>query len=273
MSSLSQIGPVRGRRTRRDVGRRPGVRTWGLAAALMLFTAPAAQAAEIRILTPLVTFNAGLKDLVTAFTEATGIKATLMVSGMSKIIEDASTVSPAPDVIIVPMDLMGTMSRTGHLEAHSFAPLGRVEIGLAVKAGAPHPDISTVPKLAAALRSAEAVLYTNPTGGGMAPKIIQAMLDRPEFAGVPSRYSSRGEGGQALKNGEGDMALQLVCEILPYKEIALVGPLPRELGAHIDSAVAVSARAADPKSASAFVAYILTPEAAAVWKAKGLDRF
>jgi len=83
------------------------------------------------------------------------------------------------------------------------------------------------------------------------------------------------EGGQALASGKypGYMALQLICEILPHPQISLVAPLPAELGAHIDTATAVSARSADPKDALAFVRYITRPQANPVWHAKGLDRF
>jgi len=106
------------------------------------------------------------------------------------------------------------------------------------------------------------------------PKVIeQNVIKRPEFAGVNSPVSTRGEGGQALARGEGDMALQAICEILPYKEIELVGPLPRELAAWIDMSTAVSARSANLDQALAFIRYITRPEATAVWKAKGLNRF
>jgi molybdate transport system substrate-binding protein len=103
--------------------------------------------------------------------------------------------------------------------------------------------------------------------------IEQNVIKRPEFAGVNSPVSTRGEGGQALVRGEGDMALQAICEILPYKEIELVGPLPRELGAWIDMSAAVSARSTQLEQSNAFIRYITRPEAVSVWKAKGLDRF
>jgi molybdate transport system substrate-binding protein len=99
------------------------------------------------------------------------------------------------------------------------------------------------------------------------------VIKRPEFAGVNSPVSTRGEGGQALVRGEGDMALQAICEILPYKEIELVGPLPRELAAWIDMSTAVSARSTQLEQSIAFIRYITRPEATAIWKAKGLDRF
>jgi hypothetical protein len=69
------------------------------------------------------------------------------------------------------------------------------------------------------------------------------------------------------------MAIQAICEILPYKQIELVAPLPRELGAWIDMATAVSARGEHRADAAAFSKYLLTPESNTVWKAKGLERF
>jgi len=123
------------------------------------------------------------------------------------------------------------------------------------------------------LKGAKAVMRSNPAGGSMVAKVIETVLKRPEFAGVNSVVSTQGEGGQALARGEGDMAIQAVCEILPYKEISLVGPLPRELAAWIDMSTAVSARATNPDDAMAFIKYMTRPEATAIWKAKGLERF
>jgi molybdate transport system substrate-binding protein len=245
--------------------------------AALLVPAPQANAqgnaVEIRVLSPGVTSNAGLKDLAAAFTKETGNKVTIVGSGMGRIVDDAKTITPAPDVLMLPLELMSTLSLDGGIKG-SWTPLGRTEMGLAVPAGKPHPDISTVEKLAAVLKSAKAVMRSNPAGGSMVAKVIETnVIKRPEFAGVNSPVSTQGEGGQALVRGEGDMALQAICEILPYKEIELVGPLPRELAAWIDMSTAVSGRSTHPDVALAFIRYITRPEAAAVWKAKGLNRF
>jgi molybdate transport system substrate-binding protein len=237
-------------------------------------TAAQAKAGEIRVTTPGVVYNAGLLDLAAAFTRETGTKVNVTSVGMGRIVNDITTVTPAPDIIMLPFELMSTLALDGGVKAGSFTPLGRAEMGLAVRAGAPHPDISTVDKLAAALRAAKAVMRSNPAGGSMVARVIeQSVIKRPEFAGVNSPVSTRGEGGQALARGEGDMALQAICEILPYKEIELVGPLPRELAAWIDMSTAVSARSTEPDAALAFIRYIMRPEATAVWKAKGLNRY
>src|SRR5882672_95010 len=229
---------------------------------------------EIRVISPGVVYNAGLLDLAAAFTKETGTKVAVTSVGMGRIVNDIRTVTPAPDVIMLPFELMSTLSLDGGVKPGTFTPLGRSEMGLAVPAGAPHPDISTVEKLAAVLRGAKAVMRSNPAGGSMVAKVIeQNVIKRPEFAGVNSPVSTRGEGGQALARGEGDMAIQAICEIFPYKEIELVGPLPRELAAWIDMATAVSARSSQLDESVAFIRYITRPEATAIWKAKGLNRF
>ena len=69
------------------------------------------------------------------------------------------------------------------------------------------------------------------------------------------------------------VAIQAICEILHYKEIELVAPLPRELGAWIDMSAAVSARTTHRDEAAAFIKYILGAEATRIWKTKGLERF
>jgi molybdate transport system substrate-binding protein len=233
-----------------------------------------AGAVDIRVISPGVVYNAGLLDLAAAFTKATGTKVNVTSSGMGRIVNDIRTGTPPHDVIMLPFDLMSTLSLDGGVKPGTFTPLGRAEMGLAVRAGAPHPDISTVDKLAAVLRGAKAVMRSNPAGGSMVAKVIeQNVIKRPEFAGVNSPVSTQGEGGQALARGEGDMALQAICEIYPYKEIELVGPLPRELGAWIDMSTAVSARSSNPDASLAFIRYITRAEATAVWKAKGLNRF
>jgi len=241
--------------------------------AVLFLPTPQGTGRELRVISPGVTYNAGLLDLADAFTRETGTKVTVTSAGMGRIVNDIKIATPAADVIMLPFELMSTLSLDGGIQSGTFTPLGRAEMGLAVRAGAPHPDISTVEKLAAVLKGAKAVMRSNPAGGSMVARVIeQNVIKRPEFAGVNSPVSTRGEGGQALARGEGDMAIQAICEIYPYKEIELVAPLPRELGAWIDMSTAVSARSTSP-DALAFIRYITRPEATAIWKAKGLNRF
>ena len=210
--------------------------------------------ADIRVLTPGVVFASGMPDLAAAFTKETGKKVGINVVGMGTIVEEMTKKTPPPDVIVLPFQLMTTLSLDGGVVPGTFSPLGRTRMGLAVRAGAPHPDISTVAKLAAALKSAKVVMRSNPATRTMVALLIDDVLKRPEFAGVNAQANSKGaEGGQALAAGEGDMAIQTISQILPYKEIELVGPLPAELGAWIDSGIAVSARTTRRDDARAFM--------------------
>jgi molybdate transport system substrate-binding protein len=254
-----------------------------LAVAVAMAPAHAAQSAqatprqtsarELRVVTPGFVYNAGIKDLAAAFTKATGIKVLVEAEGMRTIVDRVVRAEQVSDVVVLPLDLMSSLALDQGIVDGSFAPLGRVPIGLAVKKGAPHPDIATVAKLANVLKAGGTVLYSNPASGSMSARLIDNLLKRPEFSGVHGVVSREGEGGQALRRGEGDMALQLICEVYPYPEIELAGVLPRELGAYIDGAVAISARSTQRRNAARFIAYLLRPQSNAVWNAKGLYRF
>jgi molybdate transport system substrate-binding protein len=239
-----------------------------------LLSSPAmAQAIEINVLTPGVIYNAGLLDLAAAYTRETGIKVTVKNDGMAAIVNDIKKATPIADVMVLPVAFMDGMEAEGTMVAGSRVELGRVSIGLAVAKGKPHPDISTPRKLAAALKAGGTVLYSNPATGSMEARIINDMLRRNAvFNGVKSKISIKGEGGEALVRGEGDMALQLSCEVLNHPEIELVGLVPVELGAYIDTTVAVSTRSTQQDAAKAFITYITRPDHAALWKSKGLDR-
>jgi molybdate transport system substrate-binding protein len=246
------------------------VRVLRLAACLGLLLAPAARAAELQVLAPPVVYNAGLKELAEDFTRTTGTQVRITVGEMLKI-PDRVRAEPM-DVFFLEPELMASLPPGS---AQPPAPMGKVHIGLAVKAGAPHPDISTTPKLIAALRNAKlGVAYSNPdpARGSMVAKMVDALLRRPDFSGVHGVISSKGNGVSGLINGEGDMALQLESEILDQKEVELVGSLPDDLKAHIAISAAVSSKAADPGTAKAFIAFVTRPDAYAIWKAKGLDR-
>lgn len=229
--------------------------------------------ADIRVMTPGVVASSGLPDLAAAFTRETGKTVGIVTVGMGTIVEAMTTRNPPPDVIVLPFHLMTTLSLEGGVRPGTFTPLGRNRMGLAVLAGAPHPDISTVEQFAAALKSARAVMRSNPASRTMVATMIDDVLKRPEFAGVNAPPSTGGQGGQALVRGDGDMAIQTISQILPYEEIELVGPLPAELEAWIDTGIAVSSRAMHAEDAQAFIRYLLRPESNEVWEPRGLERF
>ena len=262
--------------------RKPGSANLAIAALLALGTLAAgtlvsgpasAQQTELYVLTPGVVYNSGLVDLAQSYTRETGVKVTVKATGMARLVNDIKTGTPVADVVALPIAFMDGMEAEGSVVAGTRARLGRVYVGLAVPKGKPHPDISTPEKLAAALKAGGTVLYSNPATGSMEARIINDMLHRyPVFEGVKSKISLKGEGGEALVRGEGDMALQLICEVLNHPEIELVGTVPEELGAYIDTALAVSSRSPHQQAAKAFLDYLMAPEHVALWENKGLQR-
>jgi molybdate transport system substrate-binding protein len=246
-----------------------------LACAFLLaaFLGSTAQAVELRIISPGIVYNAALSELVEDYNKKSGNTAIIVRATMDKLIGQAKTDTPPADVIGLPAALMNTLYLDGGIVGATYTPLGRGELGLAVKKGAPKPDISSVAKLAAVLKTAQAVMVNDPKGGTMQGVMIDGILKRPEFAGVRVVPSSKGEGAAALARGEGDMAIQLVQEILNKPEIEVVAPLPVELGGHMDAILAVSSRSAHPKEAAEFIKFLTRPEAKAAWKAKGMRPF
>lgn len=237
----------------------------GLCASLLMGTA---QAAEIQVLSPPVVANAGLKAIADAFSKETGVTVTVRSLELLKIPQD--TTAKPTDIVFVTPDLMDGLAKSAAITTR--VPLGRVNIGLAVKAGAPHPDITTVPKLVAVLKNYNGVVYSNPdpARGSLGALMIDRLLKRPEFSGVHGVISSKGNGASGLMNGEADSALQFESEILPHKEIELVGALPEELGAFVNIDVAVAAHTTQAAEAGAFLRYMTSTKAAPLWQAGGL---
>ena len=253
----------------------------GLAGLVLAASCLVAHAAEIRVISPGVISNSGLSEVAAAFEKKTGVKVTIQVDGMGTIVKDTSEGAPAADVVMLPMDLMATLALSGGLQPGSFTPLGRVEIGLFAKPGFnSHPDISTIATLAAAMRSASVVFYSDPASGSMQAGMSDRLLKQPDFAGVHGQ-PVKGDAEPALKRGDGDdhaMGLGLIHGVhsranAPTDNPYLVGMLPTALDMHMDMATAVSARSADAKDAAAFIAFAVSPTMRAVWQAKGVDRY
>jgi molybdate transport system substrate-binding protein len=245
-----------------------------LAATIATSLVPVAQAAEVNVLVPPVVAAAGMRDLAVAYGKDTGQTLTLKMTPMDKMLQEAETGAPAADVVALPSDLMDQLEHDNGILPGSRKKIGRVEIALAVPAGAPHPDISTPEKFVAVLNGAKGVAYSNPAGGTMMAWIIQSMLLRPEFKNVHSVLIDRGNGISALAAGNSgaDMALQLADEIDTNPKVSNVGPLPPLFGAHIDSDIAVLARTSDPKAAGGAIDYLLRPSSDAIWNSKHLAR-
>lgn len=231
--------------------------------------ATTAWAAEITVVTPGFVIG-GLRTLAASYQEKTGTKVTVAGQGMGAMMETIKTIG---DVVVLPTDLMPAAVKQGLVSESARKHIGRVEIVMIVPKGAPHPDISTVAKTAAAIKSARWVAFSNPFTAEKSKQamIIYNILQRPDFRPNNGKPSPKGNAVAGIKAGA-DMGLQLHSQIND-PAVEDVGALPVSLGAFLDGDVTVSARAgADRKTAQDFINYILTDSARAVWKSHGVDR-
>ena len=152
--------------------------------------------------------------------------------------------------------------------------LARVAIGVAVKNGAALPDISTVAAFQNALLAARAVAYIDPAAGGSSGIYLSTLF---ETWGLAERIKARAvlvPGGlvaERLVNGQADIAIHQISEILAVPGATLVGPIPAEIQNYTVYAGGVSATAAAPAAARALLDLLAGPAAAAVLKSKGME--
>lgn len=236
-----------------------------LAAALLL-TAPCAAQADITVFTSGGT-NPGLRALSAAWTAETGKQVTIVGGTVTRARDNAKNRTPG-DLVLLPLPELTEVK--GNLKPVPFTPIGRVNFGLAVKAGAPHPDISTLPKFIAVLKAGSGVGFTNPALGSAAGMMVAALLARPDFAGVTPRPIA-GTPGLAIARDGIQYALGPISEEVTVPGVDVVGVMPKEIEMHFDYTGAVLDYASQPDEAAAFLAYITRPQARPVWKETGVE--
>jgi len=236
------------------------------AAAALLLTATAAQA-DITVFTSGGT-NPGLRTLAASWTAQTGKNVTIVGGTVTRAHDNVKTKVPG-DLVLLPLPDLKDVS--ANLKPGPFMPIGRANFGLAIKAGAPHPDISTLPKFIAVLKAGSGVGFTDPTRGSAAGKMVAELLARPDFAGVKP-VPIAGTPGQAIARDGVQYALGPMSEEVTVPGVEVVGVMPKEVEMHFDYTGAVTGYAAQPDEAAAFLTYITRPEAQPVWKGTGLEK-
>jgi molybdate transport system substrate-binding protein len=238
-----------------------------IAAALVVLMPLAAEAAEITVFAPGIT-TAGLRKLANAWTIETGNRVNLIGGTVGAVKTDVTSDMPG-DIVMVPVDELKDTEIAAKLKPGTTAPVGRILFGLIVKAGAPHPDISTVKKFAAALKAGSGVGFNDPATQSLGGQMVAAMLMRPQFKGVNAVPLKQGAAG-GVTDGTVPMAGGTRSEQLGNPNIELVGLFPDALKMHIDMSAAVLANSKAPAAAEEFVHYIARAEAASAWNDCGV---
>ncbi len=175
------------------------------------------------------------------------------------------------DIAIVTVQAMDELIKQGIVDADSRVELVVSNIGLAVKAGAAHPDISDVAALIKTLVDARSVAYSI---GGASGIYFKSLIEKLGIAdAVNNKASTIPEGFTAEKliSGEADLAVQQISELLVVPNIEVVGPLPKDAQKSTSFSAAMFKGAAHPDLCAAFLAHIVSPLAKTAYLKKGLD--
>ena len=238
-----------------------------------------AGAAELKIVSA-GAMRAVLQELAPQFEKASGHKLTIEFATAGKVEEKVAADEPV-DVAILTKPRVDELVRTAKLVGGSVATLASAPIGLAVKKGAPKPDISSVEAFKRTLLNAKSIAYTDPASGGTSGVHLAQVLEKLGIANelkaktrlvssTPGQGSPRA--GEAVLRGEAEFAMQPISELQEVEGIEVVGPLPAELQSPDLVYQAGSPNMAEqPLAAKALIDFLAGAAVKPVYKAKGLE--
>jgi len=274
MASVDQspvlVAPVR----RRTLG---VLLTLGLSWGLALGTAApsAAQAAEIRVVTS-GGFSAAYDQLVPLYEQATGHK---VVTSRGASIGNAPDSIPSRmargeqfDVVILADSALDQLVPQGKVQAGSRVDLARSMIGLSVRKGTtPKPDISSTEALKQTLLNAKSVAYSaSASGTYLSNELFPRLGIAEEMKGKATKIFSERVGAVVLR-GDAELGFQQVSELLPFKELEFVGPLPDEVQQRVFFSAGVAVGAQDPDTARHLIRFLAAPAAASIVRSTGME--
>lgn len=212
-------------------------------------------------------FKEAYLELVPQFERATGHKVENLwvpsVQMMSRL-KSGETV----DLVILSAASLDELIKAGIIAKRT--DLARSGVGMAVRAGAPKPDISSGEALKRAVLAAKSVVYsTGPSGIYLAGLFRQMGI---EDQVKPKLKQVQGEpAGASVARGEAEIGFQQMSELLPVPGIDIVGPLPPDVQRITTFSAGLHARANEPDAAKALVKFLTAPAAARVIKKRGME--
>lgn len=214
--------------------------------------------------------HAVMEELLPAFERASGHKVSISYDTAILTLSRIKGGETA-DLVILNAPAIDELTKQGRIALGSSRTLARCGVGIAVRAGAPKPDIGSVEAFKRALLDAKSIAHTEAGASGIH---FSGLIERLGIAAqVKAKARTRPGGliGELVANGEAELAVQQIPELMAVAGIELVGPLPQELQSITTVTAAVFADARQPDAARAFLAFLTTPAAARVFKANGLD--
>ena len=240
-----------------------------VAALTALLLPGVANAAEIKVLSTQATEQA-YRDLVPQFEKASGHKVTTIFTGTLDV-QKRIAAGETYDLIIMAGPAIDDFIKAGRIVPGSRVDIARSGVGVAVKSGAPKPDISSTDAVKKTLLAAKSIGYsTGPSGvylTGLFGRLGVAEAIKPKLKQTPTGIFV----GNIVADGTAEIGFQQVSELAHFPGVDFVGPLPADIQqiTVFSSGLQLGAKQADP--ASAWVKFLTAPAAAPVFKAKGLE--
>jgi molybdate transport system substrate-binding protein len=232
-----------------------------------------AKAAEIKVLAS-GGFRAAYLALAPGFERASGHKLESIWGGS---MGSAPTTIPNRlqrgevfDVVIMARDGLADLARQGKVTANSQTDLARSMIGIAVRAGAPLPDISSVDALKRTLTQAQSVSFSSSASG----VYLIGLFERLGIGAMMKGKSKQASGepvGDLIARGDAEIGFQQISELLPVKGITYVGPLPAEIQEVTVFSGGIATNAPQADAARALLKYLSDPANAAVIRKSGME--
>jgi len=233
----------------------------------------AAQAAEIKVLIAFP-FRVVIEDLAPKFERATGHNLAITFATLGAIVKRVQD-GETTDVVVVPRQGIDSLVKGGKAAASNVTVIARTGIGVAVRKGAPKPDISSPEALKRTLLAAKSITYSNPADGGASGIHFAKVLERLGIANEmrPKTVLAKpgDETGVLVANGKVEIGVHHLQVLLPIAGIEIVGPLPGDLQDTLIFEAAIMNGSKSAEASKALLEFLRTPEAAAVIKARGME--
>jgi len=239
----------------------------------LLFISIAAEAAELKVLCA-IAMQQLIEDLGPKFERATGHQLTITIATLGpalKRVQGGETF----DVVWIPRPGIESLVKDGKVVASTVTVISRTGIGVAVRKGAAKPDISSPEAFKRTMLAAKSITHGNPVYGGLSGihvvKVFERLGIAEEMKSKTVLLNKSGLAGVFVANGEAEIVVQPIQELMVVAGIDIVGPLPGDLQDIVVYPAAVMASAKDAEASMALVNFLRTPEATAVIKAMGME--
>lgn len=207
-------------------------------------------------------------EVAPLFERASGTKIEIKFA-LTSVLKKEIEAGAAFDIALLPRPELDALVEAGKIVAGTPTDITRSAVGLAVRAGAPKPDIGTVEALKRTLQEAKSIGYSDgPSGAYIAELLVR--LGITDDMKPKTRLTSRPV-GEIVAEGEAEVGMQQIVAILPVKGAELVGPLPSELQNIIVYAAGIAAGSGQSGAARALVTFMATPEVVRMIRAKGME--